>query len=102
MVLGERLETRPLADRFRTRSARVGIIGLGYAGRSPVSDVQDGQLRPLVREGLLHATDDYAALATVDAVVICVPTPLARGKRPDLSYVEAAARGISRYLHPDM
>jgi nucleotide sugar dehydrogenase len=72
------------------------------AGRSPVSDVRHEQVRELVTRGALRATDDYAVLADTDAVIICVPTPLARGKRPDLTYVESATRGIAPHLHPDM
>src|SRR5215217_3860040 len=98
MVLGERLGGS-LTDKLSTSQARVGIIGLGYAGlpmaveiaqagyavtgvdveprtvdsvnsgRSPVSDVADDVLMALVSEGLVQATSDYQALDDVDVVV---------------------------------
>ena len=108
---------------------KVGIIGLGYvglplavafaeagdevvgvdvdaaavadlkAGRSRVEDVPDERLSALA--GRLEATGDYAALAQCDTVLICVPTPLANHREPDLSYVIEAGRSLARVLRPE-
>jgi len=106
---------------------KVGIIGLGYiglplavafaeagdevigidvdqrradriaSGHSGVEDVSDERLAALVGDRL-HASTDYAALADCDAVLICVPTPLANQREPDLSYVVDAGRSLARVL----
>ncbi|HSR70106.1 MAG TPA: nucleotide sugar dehydrogenase [Acidobacteriota bacterium] len=124
----------PLLERFlkkvEDRSARLGVVGLGYvglplavvaaekgfpclgldvspevvdgikAGRSHVQDLPQERLRPLVEEGSLQATLDFSRLGQCDAVSICVPTPLNKIKDPDLSYVVEAGRQISRHLKP--
>ena len=105
---------------------KVGIIGLGYvglplavafaeagsevvgldvdsrvvaelnAGRSAVEDVDDATLAALGER--LSATADVAELADCDAVLICVPTPLANQREPDLSYVLDAGRALAAVL----
>ena len=105
---------------------RVGIIGLGYvglplavafaekghevsgldvserivkglnAGHSQVEDIPDERLAAL--DGRLTATTDAAALAACDAILICVPTPLANQREPDLSYIVAAGEAIASSL----
>ncbi len=116
-----------LVSKFRSRQARLGIIGLGYVGlplavafaekgfqvigididpakvkeinegRSYVEDVPSEQLAPLVSSGLLRASTDYADLAQVDAISICVPTPLRKTKDPDISYIIDAAEKIAKH-----
>lgn len=115
-----------LLDKIETRQARVGIVGLGYVGlplavafaqagfevvgvdvsaekveslncgSSYVEDVPDDVLEPLVQQGLLHASTEYAALGDVDAISVCVPTPLRKSKDPDISYIIDAAERIAR------
>src|SRR5919106_2314657 len=115
----EILSATAFDERVASRSARVGIVGLGYAGL-PLAmafaeagfdvtgiDVNEERVRA-VRErrsylvdvpadryegldGNLEATSDYAAVAELDAVTICVPTPLSKTRTPDLSYIVAAA-----------
>jgi UDP-N-acetyl-D-glucosamine dehydrogenase len=105
----------------------VGIIGLGYvglplavafaeeggevvgldvdartieelrAGRTRVEDVDDSRLPALGER--LRVSSDHADLAECEAIVICVPTPLANQREPDLSYIVAAARSLSEVLH---
>jgi UDP-N-acetyl-D-glucosamine dehydrogenase len=105
---------------------RIGIIGLGYVGlplavafaeaghevvgldassrkvealndgRSYIEDVPDETLAPL-RERL-RATPDHAELATCDAVIICVPTPLTGSREPDLTYLTDSATALSSVL----
>jgi UDP-N-acetyl-D-glucosamine dehydrogenase len=106
---------------------KVGIIGLGYVGlplaaafaeagcdvvgvdtdarrlerlrrsESDVEDVPSERLRAIAER--FTATDSYRALAECEAVVICVPTPLANHREPDLSYLVDAATKLSRVLH---
>lgn len=120
------LET--LKENIETRTAKVGLIGLGYAGlplavafaeqgfavvgidlqetrvnalntgESYIGDISAQRLDPLVSAGRLRATTDYAALADVDAITICVPTPLTADKGPDPSAVAAAAAGLVPWL----
>lgn len=116
-------------EKFNRRTARVGLIGLGYAGlplgfcfaeagfetvgfdidRGKVDKLNRGEnyighlsaqrLRAILDAGKFRATDDFSELAHCDAAIICVPTPLAEGKTPDLSYVEATGRSVAEYLH---
>jgi len=66
-------------------------------GKSYLLDVPDKDIRPLVRKGMLKGTSDYKVLKEVDAVSICVPTPLRKTKEPDVSYIMAAAGEVARY-----
>jgi UDP-N-acetyl-D-glucosamine dehydrogenase len=121
-----------LLARLSSRDAHVGVVGLGYvglplavefaeagftvigidvsvekvtqlnAGHSYIPDVPTAQLAPLVASGKFRAVTDYAALAEVDAVSICVPTPLRKTKDPDMSYVIQAVEQVTRYAHPGM
>ena len=115
-------------ERIEARSARVGIVGLGYAGL-PLAmafaeagfhvvgiDLSEERVRaigdrrsylvdvPAERyagvEGRLEATSDYSAVAQLDALTICVPTPLSKTRTPDLSYVVAAAESVADQLSP--
>src|SRR3954465_15424489 len=117
-----------LVDRIRTRKARVGVIGLGYvglplvvefaragfdvtgfdvdaaktdainAGKSYIPDVADADLAAGVKSGKLRATTDMSQLAGMDAIDICVPTPLRKTKDPDLSYVVHAVEAVAATL----
>jgi len=110
-------------DKIGTRDAKVGIVGLGYAGlplamafaeagfdvtgidldeervtairerRSYLVDVPADRYEAL--DGKLRATTDYSALAELDAVTICVPTPLSKTRAPDLSYIVTAAESVA-------
>lgn len=113
-------------ERVATREATVGIVGLGYAGlplamefaeagfgvtgidinaarvravqerRSYLVDVPSERYGGL--DGRLEATTDYSAVAGLDAVTICVPTPLSKTRTPDLSYIVAAAESVAGNL----
>jgi UDP-N-acetyl-D-glucosamine dehydrogenase len=115
-------------ERIASRSARVGIVGLGYAGlplamafaeagfdvvgidlnAERVQAISDGRSYlvdvPVERyadvDGKLTATTDYAAVSTLDALTICVPTPLSKTRTPDLSYVVAAAESVAEQISP--
>ena len=96
----------PLAVAFAEAAAEVVGVDVSRAtvdslarGESTIEDIPSERLRPLVGERLM-ATTDPAGLAECDAVVICVPTPLAHQREPDLSYVDAAGRTVAQTLRP--
>src|SRR6185437_14474887 len=121
-----------LSEKIRARSARVGIVGLGYVGlplavefakagftvtgidlqqskvdginlgRSHVADIRSEELAELVESGKLTATSDFGAIATLDTANICVPTPLRKTKDPDMSYIVSAVEEVARGLHRGM
>ncbi len=120
-----------LIRRVEQRDYRVGVVGLGYvglplglafadggfsvlgfdvdpakvdalaAGRSYIEHLNGEQLARHVGTGRFAATSDFDRMAEVDALLICVPTPLDRHREPDLSYVEATVRQIARRLRRD-
>ena len=117
-----------LLDRIRTRDARIGVIGLGYVGlplavefaragftvtgfdvdakktvqincgKSYIPDVDEADLAECVRNRKLSATTDMSELGTMDAIDICVPTPLRKTRDPDLSYVVQAVEAVAATL----
>ncbi len=119
-----------LQEKIRNKTARVGIVGLGYvglplaveftragfsvtgidvlehkvqqlnAGISYVQDVPTEVFRPYVDQGLFRATTDFSVIADLDTVNIAVPTPLRKTKDPDMSFVVAAAEEIAKYARP--
>src|SRR5213080_3492398 len=119
-----------LENRIRTKQARFGVIGLGYvglplaltlseagfnvtgididtnrvdaivAGRSYITDVSDKELRSATLAKRFAATTDLSEIRNLDAVSICVPTPLRKTKDPDMSYVVSAADAIAKELRP--
>jgi len=121
-----------LLKRFEDRTARIGIIGLGYVGLplatafgeagftvigvdvdprkvsslndgiSYIQDIPTEQVERLVKDGKLFATTDFSILKTVDAVSICVPTPLRKTGDPDLSFILSATNALAPYMHPGM
>jgi UDP-N-acetyl-D-glucosamine dehydrogenase len=124
----EHASAADLIDRFRTKRARIGVIGLGYVGLplavefadagftvtpvdldqsrvdsirrgvSYIPDVPSERVREVVDAGRLSPTKDFAILAEADAISICVPTPLRKTKDPDLSYIVAAVEAVAKYL----
>ncbi len=65
-------------------------------GRSYIEDISDATLAPI--RGRLHPTSRHADLATCDAVIICVPTPLTRSREPDLTYLLDASSALAAVL----
>jgi len=121
-----------LIEHLQDHSARVAILGLGYVGlplaavfaeagfhvigidpdvrkvdalrrgESYVMDVPAEQVQRLVAAGRLEATTDFSVLSQVEAVSICVPTPLRKTGDPDLSFIVSVADSLSHYVHPGM
>jgi len=119
-----------LLARLQSSAATVGVIGLGYvglplaaavggagfsvigfdidpakavrinAGASYIPAVPPARLKALIEADRLYATSDFAALASCDAIVICVPTPLTRHREPDLSFVMATGEAVASRLRP--
>src|SRR4051794_34870450 len=123
---------KTLLQKIKDKTAVIGVVGLGYVGLplavekakagfnvigfnilqnrvdmvnkgiNYIGDVVDEELKELVSDGTLRATTDYSLISDVDAVAICVPTPLDQYQQPNVSYVEASAKSIAKYLHPGM
>jgi len=121
-----------LLEKISARTARVGIVGLGYVGlplatefakagfsvtgidlqeskvnqinqgTSYIQDVDSEEVGRLVQEGKLSATADFSVVAELDTINICVPTPLRKTKDPDMSYILSACQEIAKYAHPGM
>ncbi len=121
-------DTDAAVARFRDRSALVGVVGLGYvglplmraaaetgfraigfdidrvkvdeinAGRSYIRHIASDRIAALRRAGRIDATDDFSRLAEVDAILICVPTPLTRQREPDLTFVVGTTEAIAPHL----
>jgi len=95
----------PLSTTFAEAGCRVllvdvvaGVVDALNRGESHIEDVESARLAPLVEQGLIRATTDYADMKDADAILIALPTPLSRQREPDLSIVEAASRGIAKVL----
>jgi len=119
-----------LIEKISARTARIGVIGLGYVGlplavefagagfrttgfevddakvrrinqgESYIPDVASEQVAESVTADRLDATTDFARLRDADVIIICVPTPLRKTKEPDVSFILAAAENICVTLRP--
>lgn len=97
----------PLAVNF----AEAGIKTIGFdknsgkvnrinRGDNYIEDIRDALLKEVVGSIALSATTDFSRMKECDALIICVPTPLDRFKKPDMSYIEAACTDIGKYMKP--
>jgi UDP-N-acetyl-D-glucosamine dehydrogenase len=119
-----------LLGKIKTRTAVVGVVGLGYVGlpfavekgkvgfrvkgieqnaqraaqinrgENYIPDVKDEELRDLVARGLIEAVTDFTRVGEMDVLVIAVPTPLTKNLTPDLTYVVNVAQSIAPHLRP--
>ena len=124
------LAAEDIVKRFCERTATIGIIGLGYvglpllctaaergfsawgfdidqgkveklnAGESYFSHISSTNLEQLRRTTRLNATTDFSRLREIDAILLCVPTPLTPQREPDLSYVVKTTETIARFIRP--
>jgi UDP-N-acetyl-D-glucosamine dehydrogenase len=118
-----------LREKIASRSLRIAIIGLGYVGlplavtfaeagfdvtgidvdqhkvdlanegESYIADIASETLQKLIAAGRLHFTTDFSVLEEIDALSICVPTPLRKTRDPDISYIVAATQQVKAHLH---
>ncbi len=121
-----------LKAKIETKTAHVGIVGLGYVGlplavefakagfhvtgldlqqsrvdrlnngESYIQDVPSSEVAELVKAGRLDATTDFGVVRDLDTINICVPTPLRKTKDPDMSYIVSASEEVAKYFHPGL
>jgi len=121
-----------LVKKLREKKARIAILGLGYVGLplavvfgeagfhvtgvdpdkrkidalnkgvSYIPDVKTETVEKLVKSGHLTATTDFSVLKEIDAVSICVPTPLRNTGDPDMSFIISATEELAKYVHKGM
>ncbi|HBI24228.1 MAG: UDP-N-acetyl-D-glucosamine dehydrogenase [Nitrospirae bacterium RIFCSPLOW2_12_42_9] len=119
---------KELISKIENRSARIGIIGLGYVGlplvlrfceegfkvigfdvdprkienlnqgRSYIKHIPSEAISRFSTGGIFHATLDMSQLKNADAIIICVPTPLTDKREPDMRYVEGTTQEIAKWL----
>ena len=120
-----------LLEKIQNKTAKIGVIGLGYVGLplavekakagytvlgfdvqkekvdkvnqgiNYIGDVVTAELEDLVRDGKLSATTDYDRIKECDAIMICVPTPLNKYKQPDLSFVINSTNEVAKRMKKD-
>src|SRR5271166_5954849 len=119
-----------LEERIKNRTARVGVVGLGYVGlplaiefakagfdvtgidvlaskvdqlnqgTSYIQDVPSEEVRQLIESKRFRATTDFSVIADLDTINIAVPTPLRKTKDPDMSFVVNACQEVAKYFGP--
>ena len=117
-----------LIDKINSKTAVVGIIGLGYVGlplalefskrgfktigfdidaqkipllmncQSYINHISSERINQAVKSKLFYATSDFSKLAETDAILLCIPTPLDKHREPDLTYIKNSAETVARYL----
>ena len=121
-----------LKDKIENRKAQVGVIGLGYVGlplamefvragfqvtgidvdqekvkklnrgENYIQDIKDESVKNAVEMNQLSATSDFSVIQNLDAISICVPTPLNKQKNPDISFINHVMENIKGLIHHDM
>ena len=121
-----------LIKKLKDKTANIAILGLGYVGLplavvfgeagfnvtgvdpdmrkvdslnkgvSYIPDVKTEAVAALVKSGHLKATADFSVLKNMDAVSICVPTPLRKTGDPDMSFIQSATEELAKYMHMGM
>jgi UDP-N-acetyl-D-glucosamine dehydrogenase len=116
--------------RVANRELTVGVLGLGYvglplvrefasasfkvrgfdvdakkvkvlnSGRSIIGHIPHSQIRNMVQQGLFKPTTNMSRLADVDAVLVCVPTPLTENREPDMQFIVNSSKTIAKHLQP--
>jgi len=122
------IQKQSLLKKINENAEIVGIIGLGYVGlplavnfaeagvkvigfdksekkvekinkgENYIKDIRDALLREVVDKVTLEATTDFTRMKECDALIICVPTPLDKFRKPDMSYIESACTDIGRNM----
>jgi UDP-N-acetyl-D-glucosamine dehydrogenase len=119
---------RDWARKIKEKQITVGVLGLGYvglplagefasaglkvvgfdvdekkvrtlnSGRSIIKHVPHSKVKEIVKAGRFRATTNMARLKTVDAILVCVPTPLTQNREPDLQFIISSTKTIAKYL----
>ena len=117
-----------LVERFTNRKAKIGVIGLGYVGlplicaicendfdavgfdvdpgkieklkrgKSYIGNIHSDRIATFVKSGRLKPTGKFNELSKMDAIIMCVPTPLNHNREPDMSYIVSSTETIAQYL----
>ena len=121
-----------LKNKIESREAQIGVIGLGYVGlplamefvragfhvtgidvdqkkvkklnrgENYIQDIKDETVRNAVEMNQLSATSDFSVIHNLDAISICVPTPLNKQKNPDISFINHVMEKIKDFIHHEM
>ncbi len=119
-----------ILEKIKLNTEVVGIVGLGYVGlplavnfveskvkvfgfdkslnkvekvnggENYIKDIKDETLKKVINNGKLVATTDFSKIKNCDALIICVPTPLDKFRKPDMSYIESACKEIGQNMKP--
>lgn len=119
-----------LVNRFTSRQATIGVVGLGYVGlplcgalvgagmrtigfdidaskiealaegHTYIKHLSDDFIKKMRDSGLFSATVDFSEAAKADAIIVCVPTPLTRHRTPDISYIENTFEELAKHARP--
>lgn len=119
-----------LTANFKSRQTRIGVVGLGYVGlplcgalvaaglptvgldidptkieaiaegKTYIKHLSDDFVRTMRDSGIFSATGDFAAVTGVDALIVCVPTPLTKHRTPDITYIQNTFEVLARYARP--
>jgi len=131
MRKGKKMGSVTLENKLKDKTAKIGIIGLGYvglplavefagkgfytlgidvdrkkieqinSGQNYIEDVDSDKLKSLVQGGSLEATTMTGRIGELDVIYICVPTPFTPNKEPDISYINQATQGIATHLRKE-
>jgi len=121
-----------LKNKIENRDAQIGVIGLGYVGlplamefvragfhvtgidvdqqkikklnrgENYIQDINDESVKNAVEMNQLSATSDFSVIQNLDAICICVPTPLNKQKNPDISFINQVMENMKDFIHHDM
>ena len=121
-----------LKNKIENREAQIGVIGLGYVGlplamefvragfhvtgidvdqekvkklnrgENYIQDIKDEPVKNAVEMNQLSATSDFSVIQNLDAISICVPTPLNKQKNPDISFINQVMENMKDFIHHDM
>jgi UDP-N-acetyl-D-glucosamine dehydrogenase len=117
-----------LLEKIQSKNAKVGVIGLGYVGlplalefalkgfdvlgfdiderkikillegKTYIKHINEIKIQDALKIKKFSATSDFSRLTDVDAIIICVPTPLNEHREPDMTYIENTARTVAQFL----
>ncbi len=117
-----------LVEKIKNKQATIGVVGLGYvglpllmefvekgfrtlgfdidpqkveklnAGKSYIKHINESRVKKVRESGLFEATTDFERIPEVDAILICVPTPLTKHREPDLSYITGTGETLAKHI----